>query len=97
MAVRPGRRRGMNDDTSFAALSRAAAGLLLGLLAASCGDRRVPAQFPASSAASPSTSHGVMVTESRALRADPPLPGEHVRGWDALEPAEETSEVHHAH
>ena len=86
----------MNDETGFSPLSRAAAGLLLGLLAASCSDRRVPAEFPASSAASPSAPRGVMATKSRALGQDPPLPGEPVSGWDALEPANEMTEVHHA-
>ena len=97
MTVQPGRRRGMNDETAFSPLFRVAASLLLGLLAASCSDRRIPAEFPASSAASPSAERGVIAAKSRALGDEPPLPGEPVRGWDALEPANETTEVHHAH
>lgn len=62
--------------------------LLMMLLAAPLGacSRSVPSHFPRTSAASGEAPAGAPAVVGRALRADPPLPGESTDGWVGLDP-----------
>lgn len=78
--------------------------LLLATLLGACA-RSFPATVPTTWAASPDAQPAVPVVIARALREDPPLPGEPAEGWEALEHANEsvpatsheTDRAHHAH
>ncbi|AKF03245.1 hypothetical protein [Sandaracinus amylolyticus] len=52
--------------------------------------RSFPAAFPTSSPASSDATEAPVADVGRALREDPPLPGEPTRGWHGLEPASVT-------
>lgn len=70
---------------------------LSALVLASCG-RTFPPTL-ARSAASLETEPARAALVGRALREDPPLPGEPLGGWEALEPvaAPQHGGHHHAH
>jgi hypothetical protein len=53
-------------------------------LFAACS-RSFPAAFPRASAASPDAAEATPARVDLALVEEPPLPGEHRPGWDALE------------
>lgn len=61
--------------------------LLLG-----CASRDVPTRYPESSAASLDAPTGGSLVVTRALAADPPLPGTHADGWQGLEDDSQTAE-----
>lgn len=75
--------------------------LLLGLAAALIGcSRAVPTEFPNASAASLEAAEGPRARVDRVLTEEPPLPGEALDGWEALEPASDPAGVssgHHDH
>ncbi|UJR84353.1 hypothetical protein [Sandaracinus amylolyticus] len=49
--------------------------------------RSLPAAFPPSSPISSDAVEAPVADVGRALREDPPLPGESTQGWHGLEPA----------
>jgi hypothetical protein len=66
-------------------------------LASAC-TRSVPSEFPARSAASPGAEQAPARVLARAIREEPPLPGEAMDGWEALgDPADESSHGEHHH
>ena len=58
--------------------------LLVAPLLAACS-RSVPATFPRASAASPDAAEAAPARVDLALAEEPPLPGVHRPGWEALE------------
>ncbi|MCB9658247.1 MAG: hypothetical protein H6726_11425 [Sandaracinaceae bacterium] len=54
------------------------------LLLVACASRTVPTHFPEGSAASLDAQAGPPAPVTRALDADPPLPGEDAAGWAGL-------------
>lgn len=59
--------------------------------------RSLPATLPPSSAASAAATEAPAATVARALRADPPLPGESTAGWEGLEPSTPAQHGGHGH
>lgn len=59
--------------------------LTLGTASIAGCSRSVPTTFPESSAASLQAADGRAAPVGRAIREEPPLPGESREGWEALE------------
>jgi hypothetical protein len=76
--------------------------MVLAALVGACA-RTVPSTLPRSSAASLDAPEAPVVSVGRALREEPPLPGEPTEGWEALAPSDasgahgESSGAHGAH
>jgi hypothetical protein len=58
--------------------------VLIGLIVAACSAREVPATWPDASPAAPAALAPPAAPVTRALEADPPLPGESTDGWAGL-------------
>jgi hypothetical protein len=73
--------------------------VLLMLLAAPLGacSRSFPSTLPSSSAASSHAAEAPAAVVGRALRGDPPLPGEPTDGWEGLAPSDASPSPTHAH
>jgi hypothetical protein len=70
--------------------------IVLAALIGACS-RRLPSTFPSSSAASSEAAQAPAAVVGRALREDPPLPGEPTAGWEGLEPSDAATSTSHAH
>lgn len=86
----------MLSARAFRAVALAAAGAATG-----CASRSAPTEWPRSAAASPAAAEAPAAVVTRALTAEPPLPGEPAEGWEGLSP-EAASEpaphgAHHGH
>ncbi len=64
--------------------------LLLSLTLTAACSPTLPARFPESSAASSEAEAAPVTPVGRALREEPPLPGEPQTGWEGLEDGEST-------
>lgn len=73
--------------------------LLFATIAALAGcTRSFPSTLPSTSAASSQAYEGTPAVVGLALREEPPLPGESMDGWEALEPPAPAQGGHvHAH
>jgi hypothetical protein len=67
--------------------------LVIALALAACS-RSFPANFPRGSAASSEAATPTPTLMARALREDPPLPGESTQGWEGLESSPQGGHVH---
>jgi hypothetical protein len=94
------RRLGVDVNMKSAQRTPSVPWLLIGLVVAACSAREVPATWPDASPASPRAPAAPTVPVTRALEADPPLPGESMNGWAGLvpdgAPAEPTHQGHGA-
>jgi len=65
-------------------------------LASAC-TRSLPSTFPSSSAASLDAAEAPAANVGRALREEPPLPGEPTDGWEGLESSSTSAQGGHTH
>jgi hypothetical protein len=71
--------------------------IAIALLALAGCSRSFPSTFPRSSAASTEAAPARTTVMARALREDPPLPGEPTEGWEGLAPGAPQGGHHHGH
>lgn len=81
--------------------ARAFANAFVTVALSACASRTFPSSFPATSAASSAAAEGQPWPVTRALREDPPLPGEAAKEWIGLRSGSDSQSApmggHHEH